>query len=136
DYRQGAAEALVKDRRQFDLVLALEIVEHVADRTAFLQTIGQLAKPGGLLILSTLNRTWKSLALGIGVAEHLLRWVERGTHDWRKFVRPSELAHGLRGAGFELADLTGMAFDPLKGGFRLSGERLAVNYFATAARIG
>jgi 2-polyprenyl-6-hydroxyphenyl methylase/3-demethylubiquinone-9 3-methyltransferase len=136
DYRHGAAEALADEGRRFDLVLALEIVEHVPDRGAFLATLGRLTAPGGLVILSTLNRTWKSLALGIGVAEHLLRWVEPGTHDWRKFVRPSELARGLRAAGFDLVDMTGMVFDPLLGGFKLSSERLAVNYFATASRTG
>jgi len=81
-----------------------------------------------------LNRTLRSLALGIGVAELLLRWVEPGTHDWRKFVRPSELARGLRAAGLEIADLTGLVFDPLSGGFRLSARDVAVNYFATAVR--
>jgi 2-polyprenyl-6-hydroxyphenyl methylase/3-demethylubiquinone-9 3-methyltransferase len=135
-YRHGAAEALVQEGRRFDLVLALEIVEHVADRGAFLATLGRLTAPRGLLVLSTLNRTWKSLALGIGLAEHVLRWIEPGTHDWRKFVRPSELARGLRAAGFDLVDMTGMVFDPLEGGFRLAKERLAVNYFATARRVG
>lgn len=134
DYRQGAAEDLVKNASRFDLVLALEIVEHVADLPAFLETLGRLTVPGGLAILSTLNRTWQSAVFGIGVAEHLLRWVERGTHDWRKFVRPSELARGLRTAGFDLVDLTGMAFDPLAGRFKLAEGRLAVNYFATAVR--
>ena len=134
EYRQAAAETLVGEGRRFDLVLSLEVIEHVADRAAFLAMLGALTRPGGLLVLSTLNRTWKSLALGIGVAEHLLRWVEPGTHDWRKFVRPSELAQGLRAAGFDLVDMTGMVFDPLRGGFTLAKERLAVNYFATAAR--
>ncbi|HLG87725.1 MAG TPA: bifunctional 2-polyprenyl-6-hydroxyphenol methylase/3-demethylubiquinol 3-O-methyltransferase UbiG [Alphaproteobacteria bacterium] len=134
DYRHGAAEALADEGRRFDLVLALEVVEHVADRGAFLAMLGRLVAPSGLAIMSTLNRTWKSLALGIGVAEHLLRWVEPGTHDWRKFVRPSELARGLRAAGFDMVDMTGMVFDPLKGEFRLAKERLAVNYFATASR--
>jgi 2-polyprenyl-6-hydroxyphenyl methylase/3-demethylubiquinone-9 3-methyltransferase len=135
DYRVGSAEDLVTRGEGFDVVLALEIVEHVADREAFLATLSALVAPGGLLILSTLNRTLKSLVLGVGVAEHVLRWVEPGTHDWRKFVRPSELARGLRAVGFDLADLTGLVFDPFKNEFRLDGKDVGVNYFATANRV-
>ena len=135
DYRVGTTEDLVAGGKNFDVVLALEIVEHVADRETFLTTLSALVAPGGLLILSTLNRTLKSLVLGVGVAEHVLRWVEPGTHDWRKFVRPSELARGLRGVGFDLVDLTGLVFDPLKNDFRLDGNDVGVNYFATATRI-
>jgi 2-polyprenyl-6-hydroxyphenyl methylase/3-demethylubiquinone-9 3-methyltransferase len=135
DYRVGAAEDLVAEGGRFDIVLALEIVEHVADRDAFLAMLGSLVAHGGLCILSTLNRTLPSLALGIGAAEYLLRWVEPGTHDWRKFVKPSELASGLRHAGFELVDLTGLAFDPLKGAFRLAAGNVAINYFATAVPL-
>jgi 2-polyprenyl-6-hydroxyphenyl methylase/3-demethylubiquinone-9 3-methyltransferase len=135
DYRQASAEDLATAGAQFDLVLALEIVEHVADRSAFIETVAALVAPGGLLILSTLNRTIASLALGIGVAERVLRWVEPGTHDWRKFVRPSELAGDLRRAGFELAALTGLAFDPLAGAFRLKRGDVRVNYFAVARRV-
>jgi 2-polyprenyl-6-hydroxyphenyl methylase/3-demethylubiquinone-9 3-methyltransferase len=135
DYRVDSAEALVAAGLGFDLVLALEIVEHVADRSAFVQNLASLTRPGGLLVMSTLNRTLKSRLLGIGVAEHILRWVEPGTHDWRKFVRPSELARSLRAAGFAVADLTGLVFDPLRGEFRLSAHDVDVNYFATAARV-
>jgi 2-polyprenyl-6-hydroxyphenyl methylase/3-demethylubiquinone-9 3-methyltransferase len=134
NYRVGSVEALAGAGAMFDLVLALEIIEHVADRDLFLETLASLVAPGGLLILSTLNRTLKSMALGIGVAEHILRWVEPGTHDWRKFVRPSELARGLRRSGFELTDLTGLVFDPLRGEFRLQPGDVAVNYFAAATR--
>jgi 2-polyprenyl-6-hydroxyphenyl methylase/3-demethylubiquinone-9 3-methyltransferase len=134
DYGVGAAEDMVAAGRRFDAVLALEIVEHVADPEVFFGTLGALVRPGGLVILSTLNRTLKSLVLGIGVAEYALRWVAPGTHDWRKFVRPSELARLLRAAGFDLADLTGLVFDPLAGAFRLKPGAVAVNYFATAAK--
>jgi 2-polyprenyl-6-hydroxyphenyl methylase/3-demethylubiquinone-9 3-methyltransferase len=134
-YRVGDAEGLVAAGAKFDLVLALEIVEHVADRALFLKMLGQLVAPGGILILSTLNRTLKSRVLGIGVAEHILRWVEPGTHDWRKFVKPSELARGLRAIGFEMTDLTGLIFDPLKNEFRLSADDVGVNYFAAAVRV-
>jgi len=134
DYRVGAIEDLAAAGVEFDLVLALEILEHVADRAAFLAMLGRLVAPGGLLILSTLNRTPESFLLGIGIAEYLLRWVEPGTHSWRKFVRPSELAHALRETGFDLDDLTGLVFDPLRGTFRLAAEKVAVNYFAAATR--
>lgn len=134
DYQVGSSDELVAAGRTFDLVLALEIVEHVADRDEFLSTLGALVAPGGLLILSTLNRTLKSLVLGVGMAEHVLRWVEPGTHDWRKFVKPSELARGLRGISFGVADLTGLVFDPLQNEFRLSADDVGVNYFMTAMR--
>jgi 2-polyprenyl-6-hydroxyphenyl methylase / 3-demethylubiquinone-9 3-methyltransferase len=135
DYQVGSSDELAEAGRRFDLVLALEIVEHVADRDEFLATLGALVAPGGLLILSTLNRTVKSLMLGVGMAEHVLRWVEPGTHDWRKFVKPSELARGVRGIGFSVSDLTGLVFDPLKGEFRLSADDVGVNYFMTATRV-
>jgi 2-polyprenyl-6-hydroxyphenyl methylase / 3-demethylubiquinone-9 3-methyltransferase len=134
DYQVGNSDELAATGRTFDLVLALEIVEHVADRDEFLATLGALVAPGGLLIMSTLNRTLKSLVLGVGMAELVLRWVEPGTHDWRKFVKPSELARGLRAIGFGVADLTGLVFDPLKGEFHLSDSDVGVNYFMTAAR--
>jgi 2-polyprenyl-6-hydroxyphenyl methylase / 3-demethylubiquinone-9 3-methyltransferase len=135
DYEVGSSDELAEAGRRFDLVLALEIIEHVADRDEFLATLGALVAPGGLLILSTLNRTLKSLVLGVGMAEHVLRWVEPGTHDWRKFVKPSELARGVRGIDFSVSDLTGLVFDPLKGEFRLSTDDVGVNYFMTATRV-
>jgi len=133
-YEVGTSDELAEAGRTFDLVLALEIIEHVADRDAFLSTLSGLVKPGGLLVLSTLNRTLKSLALGVGMAEYVLKWVDPGTHDWRKFVKPSELARGLRGIGFEVADMAGLVFDPLRNEFRLSDSDVGVNYFMTARR--
>lgn len=134
DYRVGAVEDLAASRKRFDLVLALEIIEHVSDPEAFLATLAKLVAPGGLLIVSTLNRTLKSRILAITVAEKVLRWVEPGTHDWKKFVRPSELARGLRNIGFEAIDMTGLVFDPLKGAFHLDPHDLKVNYFVAAQR--
>jgi 2-polyprenyl-6-hydroxyphenyl methylase/3-demethylubiquinone-9 3-methyltransferase len=134
-YEVGTSDELAEAGRRFDLVLALEIIEHVADRDAFLTTLSALVAPGGLLVISTLNRTLKSLALGVGMAEYVLRWVDPGTHDWRKFVKPSELARGVRGIGFEVADLTGLVFDPLRNEFRLSNSDVGVNYFMTARRV-
>ena len=134
DYRVSSSDELAAAGSRFEVVLALEIIEHVADRDAFLATLSSLVAPGGLLIMSTLNRTLKSLVLGVGVAEHVLRWVEPGTHDWRKFVKPSELGRGLRGVGFGVADLTGLVFDPLRNAFHLSAQDVGVNYFMTATR--
>lgn len=128
DYRQATAEALAAEGARFDAVLALEIVEHVADVDAFLAALAALMRPGGALIMSTLNRTPKSFGLAIVGAEYLLRWVPRGTHDWRKFVRPSELAGGLRRQGLEIDDVHGMVFNPLSGAWSLSDRDLEVNY--------
>ena len=128
DYRQATAEALAGEGAKFDAVLALEIVEHVADIDAFLAAVSALVRPGGALIMSTLNRTPKSFGLAIVGAEYLLRWVPRGTHDWRKFVRPSELAAALRRQGIEIDDVRGMVFNPISGAWSLSERDLEVNY--------
>ncbi len=133
DYRCDTAEALAAEGRQFDVVLALEIIEHVADRALFVASCAALVKPGGVVILSTLNRTVKSLALGIVAAEYILRWVPRGTHDWRKFVRPHELAADLRASGLVLRDLAGLDFDPKTAGWRLA-PRPSVNYLMFATK--
>jgi 2-polyprenyl-6-hydroxyphenyl methylase/3-demethylubiquinone-9 3-methyltransferase len=134
DYRVAAAENLAAAGKTFDLVLALEVIEHVADRDAFLATLSKLVAPGGLLIVSTLNRTIKSLVLGVGAAEYVLRWVAPGTHDWRKFVKPSELARGLRAIGFGIDDLTGLIFNPIRNEFHLESGDVRMNYFAAATR--
>jgi 2-polyprenyl-6-hydroxyphenyl methylase/3-demethylubiquinone-9 3-methyltransferase len=109
-------------------VLALEIVEHVADVELFLRCCGQLVKPGGLLFLSTLNRTAKAWALAIAGAEYVLRWLPRGTHDWRKFLKPSEAVRGLRGGGIEAQDITGVVYSPLSRAWSLNKRDLDVNY--------
>jgi 2-polyprenyl-6-hydroxyphenyl methylase/3-demethylubiquinone-9 3-methyltransferase len=133
DYRLGSAEEIAASGAQFDLVLAMEILEHVADRDAFLEACAALTRPGGLFIAATLNRTAKAFALAIVGAEYLLRWLPAGTHDWRKFVRPSELAAGLRRNGLAIEALTGVAYDPISGSWRLSSD-LDVNYMAAATR--
>ena len=117
------------------MVLALEVIEHVAELEAFFAAIRRLVRPGGAVIISTINRTAKSLALAKIGAEYLLRWVPRGTHDWKKFLRPSETAGYCRGAGLAIDDLTGISFDPLTGSWRLSRD-LAVNYIMTALPEG
>jgi 2-polyprenyl-6-hydroxyphenyl methylase/3-demethylubiquinone-9 3-methyltransferase len=133
DYRQGSAEELAASGAQFDLVLAMEILEHVADRDAFLAASAALTRPGGLLIAATLNRTAKAFALAIVGAEYVLRWLPAGTHDWRKFVRPSELASGLRRNGLAVEALAGVAYDPISGRWRLTGD-LDVNYMLAATK--
>ncbi|WP_119166948.1 bifunctional 2-polyprenyl-6-hydroxyphenol methylase/3-demethylubiquinol 3-O-methyltransferase UbiG [Algihabitans albus] len=133
-YRQTTAEDLLAQGATFDLVVTLEVVEHVADSTAFLETCGHLVDEGGLLVLSTLSRTLKALALAKIGAEYLLRWLPAGTHDWRKFVRPHEAAGALRRAGLTVSDATGLAYNPLTDGWRLAKRDLDVNYMMTAVR--
>jgi len=118
----------------YDIVLALEIVEHVSDVPVFLHACAKLVKPGGLLFMSTLNRTVKSYALAIVGAEYVLRWLPRGTHQWQKFLRPSELCAGLRKEGMEIAHMTGMVFDPLRDAWNLKESDLGVNYMLTAVK--
>ena len=134
DYHTGSAEELAAAGNRFDVVLALEIVEHVADIPSFVDALGQLVRPGGLVVMSTLNRTAQSYAVAIIGAEYILRWVARGTHDWRKFVRPSELARALRNSGLTVAEMAGMRFDPVAGDWRLSQRNLSVNYIVAADR--
>lgn len=134
DYRAETAEALAASGARFDVVLGLEIVEHVADVAAFLEALAALARPGGLVILSTLNRTPASFAAAIVGAEYVLRWLPRGTHDWRRFLTPAELAAAAAAAGLTPVDRMGMVFSPLGGDFRLSARDLSVNYLLTAEK--
>ncbi|TVQ54408.1 MAG: bifunctional 2-polyprenyl-6-hydroxyphenol methylase/3-demethylubiquinol 3-O-methyltransferase UbiG [Rhodobacteraceae bacterium] len=134
DYRETTAETLVAEGAAFDVVLALEIVEHVADLDAFLAALSGLARPGGLAILSTLNRTPQSFMAAVVGAEWLLRWLPRGTHDWRKFVTPDELSESLTRAGLAPVDRMGMVYAPLSGRWRLDGAALSANYLMTAVK--
>ncbi|MCB9988947.1 MAG: bifunctional 2-polyprenyl-6-hydroxyphenol methylase/3-demethylubiquinol 3-O-methyltransferase UbiG [Rhodospirillales bacterium] len=134
-YRNGSAESLLpKESGRYDVVLALEIIEHVADRDAFIESCAALCKPGGLIIFSTLNRTAKSYAMSIIAAEYILRWVPRGTHSWDKFVRPSELAASLRHAGLSAVNEKGLVINPLSGEFQISDKDVDVNYFMSARK--
>jgi 2-polyprenyl-6-hydroxyphenyl methylase/3-demethylubiquinone-9 3-methyltransferase len=133
DYRVADIEALAGAGERYDIVLALEILEHVADRDAFFAALGMLVKPGGLFIGATLNRTARSFALAIVGAEYILGWLPRGTHDWRRFVRPSEFVLGLRRAGLAATRLAGLAYDWRSGGWSESQD-LSVNYMLAAAR--
>ncbi|MQP64192.1 bifunctional 2-polyprenyl-6-hydroxyphenol methylase/3-demethylubiquinol 3-O-methyltransferase UbiG [Niveispirillum sp. SYP-B3756] len=134
DYRATTAESLVAAGEQFDVVLAMEIVEHVADVDLFLDAVGKLARPGGLVFMATLNRTAKGWLLGVVAAEYLLGWLPRGTHDWKKFLRPSELVGGLRRAGVAVRDISGVAYNPISDKFSLSPTNLEVNYLLWGVR--
>ena len=133
-YLATTAERLAAEGKKFDVVFALEIVEHVSDVGLFIDSITTLVKPGGLLVLSTLNRTPKSFALGIVAAEYILRWLPRGTHDWKKFLKPSELAEHLGENGFKPIDMTGLIYSPLSRQFSLDKDDLDVNYLLTAVK--
>jgi 2-polyprenyl-6-hydroxyphenyl methylase / 3-demethylubiquinone-9 3-methyltransferase len=133
DYRTATPEELVEDGARFDVILNMEVVEHVADRASFLAACCALLADDGLMVIATLNRTPKAFALAVVGAEYVLGWLPRGTHDWRKFVRPSELAAGLRPHGLEFAELTGVSYNPLMDKWSLSRD-LDVNYMAVARR--
>lgn len=134
NYRATTAEALVSENQQFDLVLALEIIEHVADADAFIASCAALVKPGGMLIMTTLNRTAKSFAMAIVGAEYVLRLLPRGTHDWRKFVKPADMHRAMEHNGLRVIDTQGMVLGPLKWQWRLSDSDFDVNYLMVAVR--
>ncbi len=122
--------------QQYDVVCALEIIEHVSDVSAFIEICVSKLKPNGILIMSTLNRTPKSYALGIIAAENILGWVPRGTHNWKKFVKPSEISAHARQYGLRSHNVTGLIFNPLKNAFQLSKTDLDVNYLISLRRNG
>jgi 2-polyprenyl-6-hydroxyphenyl methylase/3-demethylubiquinone-9 3-methyltransferase len=131
DYRVATPEELSGE--SFDVVLIMEILEHVTDVEAFLAAVAGLLKPGGALFAATLNRTIKAYALGIVGAEYLLRWLPPGTHNWKKFLKPSELANGLRRNGITVRDLKGMSYDPVTTEWKQTGD-LSVNYMGYAVK--
>lgn len=133
DYRTQTIEAMVEAGERFDIVLAMEVVEHVADVGAFVRAAATAVKPGGLMVMATLNRTLKSFALAIVGAEYVLRWLPRGTHDWQKFVTPQELADAIRAGGLELREETGVTYNPLADRWSLARD-MDVNYMLSAVR--
>jgi 2-polyprenyl-6-hydroxyphenyl methylase/3-demethylubiquinone-9 3-methyltransferase len=133
DYRASTAEALADAGERFDVVLAMEVVEHVADLDLFVRRCAEMVKPGGLMITATLNRTLKSFALAIVGAEYVLRWVPRGTHRWDKFVTPNELEAALERHGLTVVDETGVIYDLLADRWQLSTD-MDVNYMVVAER--
>jgi len=133
-YRVAPPETLADEGLRFDVVSALEVIEHVADRGAFLAALAALTRPGGLVALSTINRTLRSFLLAKVGAEYIARLLPRGTHDWRKFVTPAELGRELRAAGFRPVATAGMTLRLLSGAWVESSD-LSVNYLAAAIRL-
>ena len=133
DYRCSTAEQLSADGESFDLVLAMEVVEHVSDVSLFVRSCGAMVKPGGLMIAATLNRTLKSFALAIVGAEYILRWLPPGTHQWDKFVTPNELEIAMEQAGLRVSDERGVIYNPFADEWKLSSDT-DVNYMLAAEK--
>lgn len=134
DYRHTTAEALVAAGEKFDAILNMEVVEHVADPLSYLTACHDLLKPGGLMTCSTINRNPKSFMMAIVGAEHVMRWLPKGTHEWSKFITPDELYDLLRNAGMSPVDRKGFVFNPISWSWRLSDRDLSVNYVTASVR--
>ena len=136
DYRHTTAEDLAAAGELFDVVLNMEVVEHVLDPQGYLTACRDLLKPGGLMVCSTLNRNAKSFLMAIIGAEWVMRWLPKGTHDWAKFITPDELYDLIRKAGLDPVDRKGMIFNPVLWSWSLSDRDLSVNYVTTSLRRG
>jgi len=134
DYRNVTAEALAEASEQFDVILNMEVVEHVASPLAYLTACRQLLKPGGLMLCSTLNRNPKSYMAAIVGAEVIMRWLPRGTHDWHKFITPDELFDLITNAGLRPVDRKGFVFNPLSWSWSISDQDLSVNYVTASIK--
>ncbi len=134
DYRNTTAEDLAASGERFDVVLNMEVVEHVADPLGYLAACQQLLKPGGLMLCSTLNRNPKSFMMAIVGAEWVMRWLPKGTHDWAKFITPDELYELIRKAGLDPVDRKGMVFNPVSWRWSLSSRDLSVNYVTASIK--
>ncbi|MEM9139470.1 MAG: bifunctional 2-polyprenyl-6-hydroxyphenol methylase/3-demethylubiquinol 3-O-methyltransferase UbiG [Pseudomonadota bacterium] len=134
DYRHTSAEVLAAAGESFDAILNMEVVEHVADPQLYLDACAQMLRPGGIMITSTINRNPKSYLMAIIGAEHIMRWLPKGTHEWSKFITPDELFDLLTKAGLTPVDRTGFQFNPITWSWRLSERDLSVNYTTAAIR--
>ena len=134
DYRHTTAEDMAAAGEKFDVVLNMEVVEHVASPIDYLRACHDLLKPGGLHICSTINRNPKSYAMAIVGAEHIMRWLPKGTHEWSRFITPDELFDLLREAGLEPVDRKGFVFNPISWSWKLSDRDLSVNYVTASLR--
>ncbi|NDC56367.1 MAG: bifunctional 2-polyprenyl-6-hydroxyphenol methylase/3-demethylubiquinol 3-O-methyltransferase UbiG, partial [Alphaproteobacteria bacterium] len=130
DYRRIDLAALAQQKKQFDVITAMEVIEHVDDAHQFVRQLAAVLRPNGVVIFSTLNRTMKSLWLGKIAAEYVLGLVPRGTHDWKKFVKPSELMAMAEGAGLAPHDISGLIMNPITGDFSVNPADVSINYFA------
>lgn len=135
DYRATTAEALAEAGEQFDAILNMEVIEHVANRDAFIASCAAMLKPNGLMVLATLNRTLKALGLAVIGAEYILGWLPRGTHDWSKFVTPAELQDAVEKSGLIFEETAGVTYNPLADRWSLSTD-MGVNYMAIARKPG
>ena len=136
DYRHTTAEDLAAAGEQFDVVLNMEVIEHVSDPLAYVTACRTLLKPRGIMVCSTLNRNAKSFLMAIVGAEWVMRWLPKGTHDWQKFITPDELCALIEKAGMEPVDRKGMVFNPVAFSWSLSARDLSVNYVTTSLRRG
>jgi len=134
DYRNITAEQLAADGEKFDAILNMEVIEHVADISSFLTACHSLLKDEGCMVMSTLNRTAKSWAMAIVGAEYIMRWLPKGTHDWHKFLKPSELSRALSQSDFDTCDIKGMVYHPLSGSWSLDNKDFSVNYLLLARK--
>jgi len=134
DYRHTTAEALAEAGERFDVVLNMEVVEHVADPLSYLTACRMLLKPGGLHICSTINRNPKAFAMVIFGAEYVMRWLPKGTHEYSKFITPDELCALMEQAGLKPVDRTGFVFNPVTWSWSLSSRDLSVNYVTAAVK--
>jgi len=135
EYRATTAEALAAEGVQFDIVLNMEVVEHVADVPSFMAACATMVRPGGLMICATLNRSLKAFALAIVGAEYVLGWVPRGTHNWQQFITPAELSKGLEKTGLRVIEETGVTYNPLSDRWTLSRD-MDINYMMVATKPG
>ena len=133
DYRVSSVEEIATTNEKVDVVIAMEVIEHVADTKAFWKSVSHVTKPRGMIVIATINRTIKALALAVIGAEYVLRWLPPRSHDWKRFIKPSELSVALRSHGCKLDQLTGVVYTPT--GFRLDPYDLSINYMATARKI-
>ncbi|MGB0960470.1 MAG: bifunctional 2-polyprenyl-6-hydroxyphenol methylase/3-demethylubiquinol 3-O-methyltransferase UbiG [Halocynthiibacter sp.] len=136
DYRNITAEALAEEGARFDVVINMEVIEHVADPQSFINTSHELLKEGGLLLCSTLNRNLKSYAVAIIGAEHIMRWLPKGTHEWDKFITPDELKTIIETSGLTPVDAKGFVFNPISWRWSISDRDLSVNYVTASVKRG
>jgi len=133
DYRATTAEALAEAGEKFDIILNMEVVEHVADVGLFMAAVASMVKPGGVMFVATLNRTWKAWGLAIIGAEYILHWLPKGTHSFAKFIRPEELKKQLSASGLKIIDELGVTYNPLNDSWNRSSD-MSVNYMLLARR--